>query len=102
MAKHISRLKPESEWSLRAKINARKILAYSKDVLGANNHHTHLIACQELFGIPYMDDRMKETRSYISHVASIIKERKKAKALIAFLEANLKERIQELQKTLHP
>lgn len=84
------------------KRRGRQIMRYSKDVLGNNKHETHVHACMELFKVPYMHESMKGVRSFISHKASEVREMKKTETLVTFLKDNLKERLQELQTTLHP
>ncbi len=90
------------QWSPRAVSEARRILAYSKDVLGGSTHENHKRACEKLFGVPYVHANMQETRSYISHVAGIIRAKRKSDALFDFLKLHLAARVTELQEALHP
>lgn len=90
------------QWSPRAVSEARRILAYSKDVLGGSTHENHKRACEKLFGVPYVHADMQETRSYISHVAGIIRAKRKSDSLFAFVKLHLADRVLELQSALHP
>ena len=83
-------------------LRARQIMAYAKDVLKNNKHETHVHACVELFKIPYMHESMRGVRSYISHVASIVRENNKTSNLVQFLKQNLVSRLEEIQPALHP
>jgi hypothetical protein len=67
-------------------------------------HTLHMEACRKIFGVTYVDERMKGVRSYISHIAAETKARKKREAFLAFLKENLPARIEELQNSggLHP
>jgi hypothetical protein len=101
------KIKPVKQWDIVTIERADKIVDYSKTELGGNTHENHVRACQELFGVRYIDDRMSEVRSRLSWLGG--KNSHKAIGTKQFPENLLKQEwLQELsanksmQHGLHP